>query len=486
VPAVSATFDGRFTALGIEEACTNANGGWVYNGVGVWTSAEHGDSISVTLGSLDWPGRLVGHVVVILRIHPAVRLCKSVTPATTLVMLALVIANAANAAQQAVDKPFWHVLIEGSFGLTILFIFVTAIITVVVQGRKKDRCLKFLHDYHVSYLTTQGQVIWGNALVYSKGLELVFDAPYRTQRGIYKTSQLLWEADLANCLALCRADDALTDKEQRKRRRHVRKSFRLGPIRRMRRSLHNIMSTLKDAFSKAMGTVMGQLSKGVAKTNVLVTQKAGVEQIGQSALTAAGNAYEPMLERHIGKPVILHVATPTGPTQQFIDIPGYLVDYSDKYVAVFNVDHEPIQRDELTVTESIERPGYKIEWTAATVVVTCTGPEILLVKRFKTQHRDATLEIAIINGNSIELGRGGCESVAMVIELTRRIDIVCPRTHGTVYFGGALVEQTRTLESQYQAGRPAQESRIVPEQEVEEASDDPVQGAGSNEQSTKG
>ena len=63
VPSVSATFDGRFAALGIEEACTNDAGDWVYNGVGVWTSAEHGDSISVTLGALDWPGRLVNHAM---------------------------------------------------------------------------------------------------------------------------------------------------------------------------------------------------------------------------------------------------------------------------------------------------------------------------------------------------------------------------------------------------------------------------------------
>ena len=63
VPSVAATYDDHFAAMGIEESCANDADEWVYNGVGLWTSAEHGDSISVTLGSLDWPGRFVRHVV---------------------------------------------------------------------------------------------------------------------------------------------------------------------------------------------------------------------------------------------------------------------------------------------------------------------------------------------------------------------------------------------------------------------------------------
>ncbi len=61
VPSASATFDGKFVALGIEEASQNARGQWVYNGLGLWTSPDDGDSISITMGSLDWPARIVAH-----------------------------------------------------------------------------------------------------------------------------------------------------------------------------------------------------------------------------------------------------------------------------------------------------------------------------------------------------------------------------------------------------------------------------------------
>lgn len=63
VPSASATFEGRFVGLGIEETSQAPDGRWTYNGLGIWTSAEHGDALSVSIGSLDWPGRLCCHVL---------------------------------------------------------------------------------------------------------------------------------------------------------------------------------------------------------------------------------------------------------------------------------------------------------------------------------------------------------------------------------------------------------------------------------------
>ena len=82
-----------------------------------------------------------------------------------------------------------------------------------------------------------------------------------------------------------------------------------------------------------MGTLIGQLSKANRGT-ALPSYKGGLEQIGQTLLGAAGNAYEPILERHIGKPVVLQLACPSLGESKSIEIPGFLVDYSD-----WNHDH---------------------------------------------------------------------------------------------------------------------------------------------------
>jgi len=61
LPSVTATVNDQFVALGIREISKSDDGTWVYNGLGVWTSTEQGDSLTVTMGALDWPARIVRH-----------------------------------------------------------------------------------------------------------------------------------------------------------------------------------------------------------------------------------------------------------------------------------------------------------------------------------------------------------------------------------------------------------------------------------------
>ena len=93
----------------------------------------------------------------------------------------------ATQAPQAV-KPWWHLLLENPLGSTILIIFLAAIITILVEQRKRDKCLKLFRDFHVTYLDAKGRIIWGDLNVFSAGLTLLFDAPLITGCGLIKTS----------------------------------------------------------------------------------------------------------------------------------------------------------------------------------------------------------------------------------------------------------------------------------------------------------
>jgi hypothetical protein len=61
VPMVSANVDGHLVAVGIREGSENEAGDWSYNSLGLWTDAGNGDAITVSMGSLDWPARIVRH-----------------------------------------------------------------------------------------------------------------------------------------------------------------------------------------------------------------------------------------------------------------------------------------------------------------------------------------------------------------------------------------------------------------------------------------
>ena len=116
------------------------------------------------------------------------------------------------------------------------------------------------------------------------------------------------------------------------------------------------------------------------------SQKGHVEKIGKTLLGAAGNAYEPMLERHIGKPVVLELASPADPNTHTIELSGYLAEYSDKYLALFNVE-QPIGRTfVLSATEPSETEGLRIEIDEHGFVLTNLD-EVPLVVAGKWFHR---------------------------------------------------------------------------------------------------
>jgi len=363
--------------------------------------------------------------------------------------------------------PLWQVLLNNSFALTILFIFLTAIVAIVVKQWQKDKCLKLLHGYHVGYITTAGRVLWGDLIVYSKGLELVFDAPYRTRRGIVKTSALIFAKDMGQTLAICRSVDALSAHEKKLREQQIRRSYNPGPVRRSLRWTRNILNTLRDAFSKAMGTIIGQLTRKAP--GALASQQSDVNQIGQTLLGAAGNAYEPILERHIGRPVVLRLNNPAAENLPAIDLPGYLVDYTDQYVAVFNTHHEPIEQEKLQIDlgeqTPIKKTGYLIERAAATIRVQCTGPDVVIVRWIKTDKRYSELETPIVCGTSLELNTDGAASIELGLQRTRRVDIVCPREHASIDFGGNSMPDDPLIEKSH---------GLAPEPQVEEQSDDPA------------
>src|SRR4051812_27387125 len=104
------------------------------------------------------------------------------------------------------------------FYVTLLFIFLTAIVTAVVTKWAKDKCLNYFQGYHVTLERTRGQTIWGKLKVFSSGVEVVYDYPYIDHRGRKKTSFLVYQNDLdSQLLSIFRYADELDNIEQAKR-----------------------------------------------------------------------------------------------------------------------------------------------------------------------------------------------------------------------------------------------------------------------------
>jgi hypothetical protein len=225
------------------------------------------------------------------------------------------------------------------FFYSLIFIFVIGVITTVVTKWTKDKCLKFFDHFHVTLERTRGQVSWGNLRVFSSGLEIVFDHPYVDLRGHKKTSFLLYQADIdAHLLSIFRYHNEMNASDQQRRAAQVHRTFNPGAIRRFFRKIRNFINTLRDAFGAALGAAVGQYQK-MNPTSTLSSDSGQVTQFSQSLLDKFGNAYEPLLEQYIGQPVILEILDPADPNNVVNEFTGYLADYTQNYLAVFNAQH---------------------------------------------------------------------------------------------------------------------------------------------------
>jgi len=356
---------------------------------------------------------------------------------TQIWLLAQGVAGTTDVSVQA-TPPWWHVLLEQAFALTLLFIFLTAVVGLVIAQRRRDKCLKLMDGDRVTVLDQSDQALWGTLDSYPKGLEVVFDQSYLTRRGIAKRSALIYEPQMASIVAIIRSERGLSAAQRARRQSQIRRGFRPNPLRQLSRWLRNLLNTLRDAFGKALTALIGQIAK-VSKGSVVDTQSSGVDQIGQTLLGAAGNAFEPMLERHVGTPVVLQLKNPLAGEAPPIDVLGFLADYTDKYVAVFNVDHPSIAEENVTVSaESSELvgAGFTVTWQSEMVRVKCTGSDFVVIESMQSDERSGPLEIVLTRGSTLGLRHHSQGSVQVRLRVTRRVDVVCPRSLATVLFGG--------------------------------------------------
>ena len=339
---------------------------------------------------------------------------------------------------------------------TLLFIFLSAIVGAIISQRKRDRCLRLLDDYHVTLTMTSGQVIWGDLRVFANGMRLDYDAPYSTDTGLIKSGYLLYAPEMAEMLALCRYVGNLTEEEARERRRQVLKHFRPGFLRRTARGIRNIFATIRDAFNQALSAFIGQVTK-TSGSKVMATGKGQMEQIGKTLLGEVGKAYEPMLERQIGKPIVLELACPKDPKTRNIELAGYLAEYSDKYLAIFSIEHPVVETIELTANEPTETSGVHLRVAEHELVVTNEDEVPLVIEAMISDDGDEReLGIVLTNAASARLPRIDGE-LTVRLSRVRRIDLVCPRAQGVIRY--ASQEQL-----DQQAGKhlpPAHEDRKV-------------------------
>ena len=206
-------------------------------------------------------------------------------------------------------------MLDNALLLTIIFIIVTTTISTIVSARRKDRCLTSFCDFMVTLLEKDGKRVWGHLSIETSGLELLYSEDSRDEDHI-ETSYILFKEDYDSIYLLLRFHSELSEANERKRIREVKRAYHPWPPRLLSRKARNIVNTCKDSILEVLGLAMTRAKTANPALATVASQQQSVNRAKKVVTDYLGRAYDPLLEKHIGKQVVLEVTTIDGEVQE--------------------------------------------------------------------------------------------------------------------------------------------------------------------------
>jgi hypothetical protein len=235
--------------------------------------------------------------------------------------------------------------VDQVFLFTLLAIFAAALFGSYFNRRTRDRCLRDFGGFHTTVELREGKTVWGLLEVYPNGVELLYPTPHRDLDGHLETSTIFVGEQLAQVQAVCRYQDELTPPRQELRRREIERASHPSSARRLGRHLRNFLNTFRDAFQQSLGFSLTRLKASTA----ILQNDAHFAQLGQSVLSIAHSAYEPVLERYLNRRVVVEEKR----GDAWVERAGILKAYTAHWIELLDVRVAQEQRLDLTHPERL-------------------------------------------------------------------------------------------------------------------------------------
>jgi small nuclear ribonucleoprotein (snRNP)-like protein len=341
----------------------------------------------------------------------------------------------ASTGQQTAPKSVWEVFFDNALSITLLFMFISAIIGTILRNLAIDKCLRHFDDFHVTLELTNKDLLWGTLKMYNTGLELVYREPRVDSSGHLESSFILYNSEYDNIQSICRYHGDLTPKRRRTREKDIRKTYQPSIFSRAVRWLRNLMNTFSDAFSKALNLIIGQMKK-VSPGSVILKQEAQISKIGTEIIGYAGNAYDPILERYIGRKVVVEINY-SDKKEEYL---GILKEYTPTFMELLNVRYMytidiPIKGKEVG---HIEISGVYIVQQDGEYVLENRSATPVLVQTIAEGDKKSPIHIEIESGDKAIVFQDdyGIEEVSVTVTTTRVVDIIVPRAKALIRHAG--------------------------------------------------
>ena len=217
------------------------------------------------------------------------------------------------------------------FWIPVLVIFLSAVLGAIVKMRSRDVCLKVFDGCDVFLKMKDGRWLSGQISVYSNSLEIRYRKPPLVGQSFQKISHVLYEENLQQVEKILRLSPRRSTPDYRAWKKELDRLQNPSPFRLFRRRVRNVFNILRDAFSQAIPVVFGAVKKRSWLGRVPVGDDK-VGEMGRTIFMVVPNAYEPILERYLGRQVVVERLEDKGDEQV-----GVLQEYTGKYVLGRNV-----------------------------------------------------------------------------------------------------------------------------------------------------
>jgi len=221
-----------------------------------------------------------------------------------------------------------------TFLITVIFIVICTVVGAFVKGRAKDACLRDFSGENVFLEQIDGKIVWGKLNVENTALEFIYSEEYLDKKNRHiETSYVLYKNEFIRVKMIARYADALSGEDKKQREKELKEITDPARVKRLGRKIHNFFGTVRDSLLEILNLFMGQVKTSMPAGKILAGQDKYVSEISREAHAAFNTAYEPVLERHIGKKVVLTMTIGGEKTEYS----GVLRNYTSEFIEIMDV-----------------------------------------------------------------------------------------------------------------------------------------------------
>jgi len=230
-------------------------------------------------------------------------------------------------------------MLNDTFLITVVFIVLSTVVAAFIRRKTRDKCLKNFADSPVTLEQTACPTTHGKLYVENTGLEFVYPAAKLNENSLTETTLLLYKSEYPKITALIRYHDQLTEEQKKQRLRDLEKTYHPKLMCRLKRKTINIFKTIRDSIGEVINILISKVKSTTPAGTVLTSQDKYVSNIKSELISVAGTSFEPLLEKYIGRKVLLELLK----DKQAFEYCGILKEYTAAFIEIMDVDYKTEQ-----------------------------------------------------------------------------------------------------------------------------------------------